>query len=291
MKTDSYSLTGDSHEVCQDASLSGSCGNISYAIITDGCSESYNVCKEVDLGARLLAYSARDTIMHFYRNLDKIDVDDSDRERFGKLVRLIGERAHITTRLIGKQLFLHDLFADATLLIAISDGITTNVFMYGDGCCYVKNENGEEILYSVEFTSGAPYYLSYLSDPFRSGGYVDKFGDNSVLFKTRSITRPEEDTNVVEVNEFNHDLYTACSFSLKNAKTIAIMSDGVGSFVKTGDTQDVVPEEEMVSKIINIKNMKGVFVERHLNFISKKIWKKENISHFDDLSVAVIACE
>jgi hypothetical protein len=65
--TDSYFEIGNTHEVCQDYALSGKLNdNLYYAIITDGCSQSHKECGEVDLGARVVAYAARDALFQYF---------------------------------------------------------------------------------------------------------------------------------------------------------------------------------------------------------------------------------
>lgn len=60
MNSDCYFEIGHSHTICQDYALTGKINDVlSYAIISDGCSSS----PLVDVGARLLAHSAKEYLI------------------------------------------------------------------------------------------------------------------------------------------------------------------------------------------------------------------------------------
>ena len=64
MNEDCYFEIGHSHTICEDYALTGKINeNLSYAIVCDGCSAS----DTVDLGARILAHTAREYLISYYQ--------------------------------------------------------------------------------------------------------------------------------------------------------------------------------------------------------------------------------
>ena len=65
------------------------------------------------------------------------------------------------------------------------------------------------------------------------------------------------------------------------------MSDGIHSFYKINEQgkREHIDFLEIIKKVIDFKNYHGIFVQRQIKAMMKRL-KKENIFHYDDFSVA-----
>lgn len=291
MNTDSFFQIGSTHEVCQDYAISGNINqHISYAIITDGCSQSQANCGQADLGARVIAYGAKDAITDIYGQATEIKVTDKDHDEFKKINAIIRNKVIDSIVMIGKLLKLSKLYADCTLLIVVSDGKKTNIFVYGDGGVAVRY-NDESVLYrNVVFSSGAPYYLSYANDTERNVAYKIQFGGSPVCINSHAFN-PElkwhkHDKRECIANEGLHDM---ASFSIEDARTVSVFSDGIGSFDRNSEADGIkhLLDLDVLMEYISYKNKTGEFVKRRMKRMMQT-FVAEGVSHYDDISVATI---
>lgn len=281
MKTDSYFEIGSSHTVCQDFALTGSINNVYFAIISDGCTESHKKSGEVDLGARILTYAARKTlktILPLYSDLSAIQP-----KKFSKELR---DSIIAATLKVGEDLGLCELFADATLVIAITDGKIVLTFTYGDGGIIVCKSNGDIIYREISFLSSAPYYLIYTQNKNRNDGYKVVFGGSPALISTYRIDGVSgEDCQANEViNTVDENIYDKMFCSFDDFVSISITSDGIKSYEQMANP---IKSIELVKEFVSFKNQNNGFLQRRFNFL-KKDHKEKNITHFDDVSVATI---
>src|SRR5512137_2901414 len=158
MNANSTFSIGKDHIVCEDYALASASPNITYAIVSDGCSAS----PDVDFGARCLAMSAKREIR---LNASFLDFN-------GKNVVANAQRVIDTFPYLSPQ------FLDATLLVAGVNNQTKalTVYLYGDGVMVVRNKEGVGAFH-IQLSSGAPDYLSYHLDPVRKQAY-DKIENN-----------------------------------------------------------------------------------------------------------------
>lgn len=261
---------GKDHIVCEDYALSGVgvSGTSAYAIISDGCSAS----PEVDVGARILALSAKETLAQ---------CGGGPYEVFGTNV------IHKAKGIFDVLPYLHPQALDATLLITwVKNGILT-AYMYGDGVFFYKGQAESRSL-QISFLNdntdfnGAPAYLSYNLNEKRIKGYnsmggikmveevVDRL-DGTDLSITHKILQPF-DPVVVEMPVVAGDIFGVCS-------------DGVGSFRKADN--EIIPYTDILKQVTDYRSTAGVFVERCVKFF-KRNCAKELITHSDDLSVAAV---
>ena len=262
---------GKDHIVCQDYALSGVGvdGTTAYVIISDGCSAS----PQVDVGARILALSAKETLASCGGS--------SYYELFG--LNIIQKAKGIFNVLP----YLHPQALDATLLIAWVKNDILTAYMYGDGVFFYKGKAESRSLH-ISFLNdkpdfnGAPAYLSYNLDAKRINGYnsmggikmieevVDRL-DGTDLSITHKILQPF-DSVVVKMPVVGGDVFGVCS-------------DGVGSFRKADN--EIIPYTDILKQVTDYKSTAGVFVERCVKFF-KRNCVKELTTHSDDLSVAAI---
>ena len=282
MNTDCYFEIGNSHTICQDYALAGRINeHLSYAIVSDGCSSS----EMVDVGARLLAHSAKEylqTAYHEYEELPEIKASTL-------AVPII-----VTATRHARDLMMPLGALDATLLIALSDGKRFISIVYGDGAVIAKKkcDEGDTIIYQdVSFNSGAPYYLSYLLLPARNIGYRKHFEEKAIIQK-HSVTEGNFTSlyDPREVTNFN-DLYDEAMYCGNEGdfEWVALVSDGIKTYEihdEEGDVQDV-PEPICIEHFTGYKSYKGKFVERRMRRMRKDC-ENDRITHYDDISIATI---
>lgn len=288
MNTNCFFERGTSHDVCQDYALSGNINaNIAYLLISDGCTASHEISKQVDLGARILLHCAQKYLLQRLTpefNLSRINKDEFGTELADNIIN--------DAYFVAKHLKLSAFSLDCTLIAAISDAERSFVFMFGDGGLIVHQSNGNIYYTEVTFLSGAPYYLSYRLDPLRQAGYSQEYGDSGVIISNYEFRTPDEEPivhNEVDNSHINRCLYAKTAFEIKGAQVISIVSDGIKSFQKTAASDIVnIPSQNMVMHFAGFKNVHGNFVERRIHAMKRQL-EKENVTHYDDTSIASVA--
>lgn len=256
---------GSTHTVCQDYSTAECVeGNCAYAIVADGCSGS----PEVDIGARLLALSAKRTLF--------IGGENMNYDLFGKIT--IRNLDHI-----GDTIPLNPQSLDATLLAAwVTSDNKFVAHLYGDGVFIHKTDTTLRIVH-INFESGWPAYLSYYLDTTRLKDYNDKvIGLKKVL--DVSIYRGDESSKIEIENFIKPFEPVTITGMASSGDIIAVASDGVNSF---RNVDGVISWTEIVKEFVDFKTTEGVFVQRRLAAMKRK-FVKENKNHYDDISMAAI---
>ncbi len=268
MNADHALFIGNTHSICQDYALSGVVDNGAYAIVCDGCSQS----PEVDFGARALAFSAKRTL-----GLGT----DMKCDLFGKItidnLKNLGDIFPLNPRAL-----------DATLLITFIKGSMFRTHMFGDGVFFHQTATTLRVIH-VEYEDNKPAYLSYYLDKVRMKDYEDTvFGSKHItdisLYKPTSSELPSDNSSDSEDYVKNFEP-TTISGLVSTGDVIGVCSDGIHSF-RRGDSSDI-KWQEMVDEFIDFKSTNGVFVQRRLTFL-KRQWAKNNITHYDDISMAAI---
>ena len=259
MNIDNDYTIGHDHVICEDYSLSyvdAQFGD-AVAVVCDGCSASI----DVDLGARILAKSAQNTIL-LHGLLDY--------DLFGA-----------TTILNAKKIFdvlptLHQQALDATLLIAyVKDGLMT-CYMYGDGVFIHKSKNNTRLVH-IDFLSGAPAYLSYNLDPKRKERY-----NTEANMSKHVVDTIDGSFEPKSLNPFQPVIITS---PVNDGDIISVCSDGINSFRKADN--EPISWKDLVEEYAGYKNFTGEFVKRRMNAFKRKC-AKELTTHSDDISVASI---
>lgn len=275
MKSDAYYTIGSRHTVCQDYAiadtLNGVDGDGAYAIVCDGCSASI----DVDIGARLLALSAKRTLF--------IGGDKMNYDIFGKVTA-----KNLET--IRNIIPFNEHGLDATLLAAwVTPDKNFTAHLYGDGVFIHQTATTLRVVH-VDFESGAPAYLSYYLDKGRMENYNKNEktkGKKSIL--DISLYRGDSEDpsrDVIELETFAPPFEPVTFTGLVSpGDIIAVASDGVNSFSKTGG--DKINWDTIVREFIDFKNIEGVFVQRRLSAMKRK-FAKEDVNHYDDISMAAI---
>ena len=248
---DTFIEIGGTHKVCEDYIMQTVVNGCPVIILSDGCSSSSNT----DMGARILCNLAKQYLNRFQ------SLDDISYEKMGLWVIHNAE-------LIAKQLGLNLECLDATLIVSIFNNNHVNIFMYGDGTIITKNQDQIDII-SISFSKNAPYYLSYLIDDYKADIYSEE-GIKKHIYLNGKF--------------YDDEAYDYPSVYFKNLNvydTVMIMSDGIESFQKDFKSCDI---NEISKRFLDIKVRNGEFLKRTLKSAMKD-FSKENITHYDDLSV------
>ena len=282
MNTDSYFEIGNTHTVCQDYALTGKINeHLSYAIVADGCSAS----PDVDVGARLVAHSAKEYLQTAYKEHTKLPVIKASE----LAVPII-----VTATRHARDLLLPSPSLDSTLLIALSDGKRAICCVYGDGGFIVKHKTSSvsHVIFhqDIEFSSGAPYYLSYLLSPARYHSYCQQFEGEAVL-QRQCIRDGKSVTSSIthRITDFDK-LYDEAMFDEDwDLEWVALVSDGVKTYEKKQEdgSSEKISTETTIEDFINYKSCTGKFVERRMKRMRKDC-EKNGITHYDDISIAAI---
>jgi hypothetical protein len=245
MNIDTFIKQGE-HGICQDYVLTNNDPENPELVLSDGCSSSPNT----EVGSKLIV-----------------------------LNKLIGN--HIFENYNEYRSILGDYFCDATLLYLETFGDWISIRIYGDGFVLCKFKNGKIILYNHEYSSNAPYYLSYGLDDDRRLLYMynfkgSKYITNKYTFKESLVT--------VEKNEYGNVHIPTYCYLKDEIETIIIGSDGMNSF-KTGN--DILPLQDICVKMLDFKNYNGSFLKRRMNKLIKEL-NVEGYTNFDDVSLAAL---
>ena len=277
---------GSSHQVCEDYSISVQFDffniPVSCTVVADGCSSA----PHTDMGARILAWSALNTVKNQFGVIydgyqEAKSIKDS--KVYEILGRSIIDGATVVCQSMGN---LPKDSLSATLMLTIVCEQFTVVFVYGDGSVLFKykDTNLYELL-TVDFESGAPYYLSYWNDYMHEQNYLEKFPGKKTL---TSLSWDDKDSSETKADlDIKKILYFYQP--TKNLELVNVFSDGLNTFKKRVDGIDQPIEnfKSMVEELTNYKNPNGQFVQRRLTRLSKD-YIKQGIHHYDDLSTAAV---
>jgi hypothetical protein len=270
MHADSYFTIGKTHDICEDFTLtSGS--NTPYAILSDGCSGSL----KTDFGSRLLVLANEHWLQFKNKTLNEInDITANSIRRAQNMARAIS---------------LPEECLDATLLFAHIDGPHINVCVAGDGVVAARKRSGEIEIHCIEYPSGAPAYLNYISNHERAKAY---FAQDQGCKKTSFIN----DVKNIQITNSGLAVHNF-QFLINHYNLIMIMSDGAMSFQKTISNDlntskcfENISVLEIVTQLMKIKNPIGKFITRRC----KRFLKECNTMgwhHNDDFSVAALYLE
>ncbi len=284
MQIDSFFTKGVSHKICEDYTMHGIIKGNPYIIVCDGCSGS----DETDFGARLLARAAKEAIRHlslYYNDFYNDFYNDDFKELFDNLEYEIKFNVNEMIKSTNSSLSV----IDATLLIAFN--IDDKVFIYtrGDGTFAYKTTDGILNIETIEFKSGAPFYLSYDLSSSNLECYKNTKNDKKVL--TSSIFKNGDCINNI-IENVDYDFRIFKVIPLKDLEFISLMSDGVSAFQFNskfeGEKNNLkLSTNEIVRNMVAYKNYAGEFVDRRMNRMMKDL-SKEGIENFDDVSSATI---
>lgn len=257
MHTDAFFTIGKTHTVCEDYAVAGLTENgLAYAIVSDGCSGS----PRTDFGARFLATVA------------EVQIKTHQRMPDGNVVI---HQADSARRILG----LPQSCLDATLLIATMDDYTLRVSMWGDGICAILN--GKQVTWlSVEYTHGAPGYLTYSINPSRQEVYLresDNYERSRQWHRDASGLATQTGAGPVTMH-LPADAVTG----------VILFSDGVETFQDVSSGIESIPTGDVIDHVLDIKSLTGAYLTRRCKKFLAKHCKQNSWQHADDFSCAGI---
>jgi len=292
MNIDTFNQIGNSHKMCEDYVISGKLTDeISCAIVCDGCSSS----KNTDVGARLLAYSTFEILKKYFNGCLHESLYNKNTIGILNYRHELSEHFYSLAFSTGMNLGFneHSTFLDTTLIILLSDRKNNIVVVYGDGNIFIKYKSGDTKWMNIEYSSGAPYYLSYDKNLFskRADGYKKAFGNEKLIlsFKDTGFERIRHnykfnDLTSKELNALSTFSFPTIEHDGDTIESISIASDGVQSFIQNDKS---ISMDRVVNELTSFRNYNGVFLERRMNKMLKS-FEKEGIKNYDDISVATI---
>lgn len=267
---DHFLKIGDSHKICEDYSWSGLIQEkYPCAIISDGCSSS----KNTDIGARILVRSMIDTL-----GLLKLERNTPE-DNFNLITGLMADRVQRIRDLMG--LPMESL--DATLLMTILINDYVFMFSYGDGSIVMRNHTtGEKIRFYTDYPHNAPYYYNYTLNEDCKMAFIAAYGQTEITQHGMQVPMMEH------LNDrSNHWGSNPLSDLSDGVWTISVMSDGVETFFEGNNNVDT---DEAIEGLTNFKNFRGEYIQRKVGKYLSGL-AKNNIKHYDDISVASIKFE
>lgn len=257
------------HSICQDYAIYGS-SPFPYIIVSDGCSSS----EDTDVGSRILTLAARNFLLHpknyfihYFEN--ETNSGDNPRSLYDKMGLCIINSAIAAAKLLSLDITC----LDATLIISFIINGYLYVYMYGDGNILEITNDSQSCL-TINYPSGAPYYLSYNLDRLRQINHFNTCGYK----KIESLILNGELNYSIDVGCKNKSVYR---FRISDDSTYLISSDGLNSF-KSGASK--VELKDLILDMTKFKHYTGRFIERRFTRFLSNL-KKDKITHFDDISV------
>ena len=258
---DSFYTIGKTHLVCEDYVLHDTLP-FPWAALSDGCSSS----EHSDVGARLLAWAARQQIMQDSTNLD-------DYQGFGQSVLRAAHQAL-------KQLDLPDSALDATLMLAWRNAQSICVMVYGDGVILLRRVDGEMESIQIEYVHNAPFYLSYQLEEARIDNYRTYDPKPLRIIDSRE-TQQQPSLDFAMPLEFQ--------FDLSDYSVVAIASDGIAQLYQAEKNQ-MLDLQNVIPSFLVLQNLTGEFVKRRV-LRALQQFAKHDVMPADDLSLAIFAQE
>jgi hypothetical protein len=257
MGADFFFRMGSTHQICQDYATAGEANGLIYAALSDGCSSS----PDTDFGARFM-------VRAFIENIDPIPNEL-------KIARTAARMAAGTG--------LSPRCLDATLLMAIANESTIEVFRAGDGVIAQRYRNGNWAYNSIAFENNAPRYLSYLLSQAASEQHHALVSKVTV---TRGLLIPGHPWRLTSIDYPLDASAPVDGWSTDRGEVdlVLLFSDGVESFLDA--KHEEVPLTQILDEIIAFKNLSGQFLARRCARFLNKTCAERGWTHSDDFSVA-----
>lgn len=246
---------------CQDYALSGTLpNNLSYAIVSDGCSSG----GMTDIGARLMSLALKEAV-------SEGGLKDTT-ERTKAYLASMGRSLGLDTR---------DLLA--TSLIAVgNEAKLAGALVVGDGVMVEQNTTSMLIATKYEWSDNRPFYLAY------TGELRAQFAANQpTLTRERWHIQSPEEYELLSTEELSPQLgqrgywwYHEPPHGPWDLTNLAVMSDGVLQV-------ENLPWQRVVFALMHFKSTSGQFVTRRMNRFLQEA-KQQGRGPIDDIAMAVI---
>lgn len=276
---DSFFIKGQSHDICQDYALSGQIGDLTYAMVSDGC--SMIATKEGALPHPLSDFASRLVCLSAERVLKHLAPREGRAEASATFFELLAASARSNQKILE----LGTEVADATLgLITLKNDVVFCISV-GDSVIAVESEEAFDF-YVTKFMPNYPPYVSYLISQNKLDEYKS-LGISGIETYTR-VSKTTCEILETETTEVSASVGTVDNLKVllveDDTKAIAVFSDGITDMVNEGQSR--VETLVAIEHAMKIKNPCGQFVRRRLKAIARG--QKTGIGPNDDLSMAMI---
>ncbi len=272
---------GATHAVCQDYSMSGDVptpeGGRTSVVLADGCSSS----PDTDVGARLLVRAVQREV----RLLPALSASAMEAAL---------RKGTAAGNALRGPLGLPQEALDATVLAVAAEGDRWWAALWGDGVLAVGHADGTIGVLSVSYGGGCPEYPAYSLAPDRLAALRRHPANPRRL--ERWTLHPEQDacceSGCEEPPGAGPVMETG---SVSNTRWVAVLSDGIHSFVRAVDTatsrtHEAVPFHEPLRELLAFRNGAGVFAQRRLQRFEQESARR-GWRHLDDLTLAAVWME
>lgn len=296
MNQDSFFSIGQHHvrngSPCQDYADTFVINNISVAVVSDGCSSSWDYFGGVkrtgktDIGSRVAVEAIYKTLDLLFKKYALI----TQKEMLYYLQSSYGKKELTEQLLINFEglkinpLKIADYFATLVICMAIKE---ISLFIcYGDGGFGYVDSNGLNV-HQVEFNNNAPFYLTYMGKNLNNyiANVIDKEGNigninkyeihyKNASFNTSEVINKKE---IFPIKQSDFEYGYASLINNNEVEYVSVFSDGMFDF-KTNWVDCIV-------SCHCFKNKNGEFVKRRMI----RAQDKEGVNSLDDLSIAVIS--
>lgn len=261
---------------CQDYAISGTHGDIAYAIVSDGCSSGGNT----DVGARLIALSAAAAI----REHSDVEVN-ATQLRAAQAVE------------VRRQLLLGGI--KETLRLEPSDMLATELYVYltpkgghvhvaGDGVVALVYIGGRTRLHRFDWPNNMPFYPAYID---QLPNFISAHGgDLAARVLTEQVYDYSPTSEIASTTStVLHSMldgirgihFPITADDLSELAFVVVFSDGV-TRVDNVDWKDAALE------LLDFKAAEGVFAKRRMiNFV--RDMRKKGRGPLDDIAFAVVS--
>lgn len=264
MNADGAFRMGKTHTVCQDYVLAQN-GEVPTVLLADGCSSS----PDTDIGARLLVRMAARSR------------PDANREE-----------ALMAARRQADALGLEPRSLDATLLSIQVSGDRWVAEVHGDGALAWADNAGRIYAISLSYPASYPHYLNYQADPARYAAFLIQEGNDRHSEEIELLPDGGIRTLALTVDPSCAPCYRRTG-DIKDTRWVAILSDGVHSFVETESVAGrsitaPIPWHEVLRELLAFKNRNGAFVQRRIQRFLQQC-EARHWQHRDDLSLGALS--
>lgn len=296
MNQDSFFSIGQHHikngNPCQDYASTFTIQGVSIAVISDGCSSSWDNfggtkrIGQTDIGSRTIVeavYQTFETILTKYNSINKKDLLHYLHSEYGRK-ELTEEFVKTFESLKINTLKIADYFATAMIVASIKE---LSLFIcYGDGGFAYVNSKGL-FIQKIEFNNNTPFYLTYISQGINNyiSNVIDSNGNIGQLTKYKinhgtekfDINEVEKQKEIQNINQKHIEYGYSQLINNEDIEYVSVFSDGMFDF-KNNWIDCIIASHAF-------KNKNGEFVKRRMI----KAQEKEGVNSLDDLSIAVIS--
>jgi hypothetical protein len=277
MNSDSAFYIGKTHQVCQDYTVHNNNGQYPFVIVSDGCSGSGHT----DIGSRAVALEVNRMVQEAIDR--KWESSKSGYFNSDNLLFMMEDCEEAISHWKLNQSCLDATLLAATLYTNPQGELEYHLLCAGDGVLAKVKRDGTIEIIEIEYTSGAPLYLSYELNLGRKQQYAQAFGTERVIRRYVLRGQSDQPVSLTETKTSDLEFFSERGPVADNLILVA-MSDGVQHFA---EGQKPVESWKVLHKLLQFKNFTGSFAQRRLHKFLKDTAALGWVNN-DDVSLAAV---